>query len=375
MNTTRWLAALLLLLTASMIQARRGNESHLMLTLQSQRVQGEWEVSRHDLAAMLKHAEPMVDGPAMTTLLQHLRIGTDGTSCALEAPRHTSGQRSTGETLVMHFEATCGGSPRQLTVDLNSLFAADPKHLVLLKLQMRDLERTAALSADSARQVFTLGTLHWTERLASDMRSGAWHIWTGFDHLLFLLALLLPAVLLPSAPLHPTSSRHGTEPAARTLPSVLLEVLKVVTAFTLAHSLTLTLAGLSLVSLPPRLTESVIALSVLLAAALNLRSGDNVPRWTMAFAFGLIHGFGFASALGELDASGSTLALTLLGFNVGVEFGQLACVAVFIPLAFLLRQRSWYRSIAVRGGSVAIALLAGLWFAERAFEFSLLPGA
>ena len=100
-----------------------------------------------------------------------------------------------------------------------------------------------------------------------------------------------------------------------------------------------------------------------------------VPRWTMAFAFGLIHGFGFASALGELDASGSTLALTLLGFNVGVEFGQLACVAVFVPLAFLLRQRRWYRTIAVRGGSVVIALLAGLWFAERAFEVSLLPGA
>ena len=375
MNTGRWLAALLLLLTASMIQAHRGNESRLMLTLQSQRVQGDWEVSRHDLAAMLKHAEPMADGPAMTTLLQHLRIGTDGTSCPLEARRHTSGQRSTGDTLRMHFEATCQRSPRQLTVDLNSLFAADPKHLVLLKLQMGDLERTAARSADSARQMFTLGTLHWAERLVSDIRSGAWHIWTGFDHLLFLLALLLPAVLLPPAPLHPTSTWYGTERAARTLPSVLLEVLKVVTAFTLAHSLTLTLAGLSLVSLPPRLTESVIALSVLFAAALNLRSGDNVPRWTMAFAFGLIHGFGFASALGELDASGSTLALTLLGFNVGVEFGQLACVAAFIPLAFLLRHRRWYRSIAVRGGSVAIALLAGLWFTERAFEVSLLPGA
>ena len=375
MNTTRWLAALLLLLTTSTMQAHRGNESHIMLTVLAQRVQGEWEVSRHDLAAMLLHAQPSADGPAMTALFNHLRVGGDGTPCALRALRHESGQRSTGETLRMHFEATCQGAPRQLAVDLNSLFTTDPKHLVLLKLQAGELERTAALSADSGRQVFTLGTLHWTERLASDMRSGAWHIWTGFDHLLFLLALLLPAVLLPSAPFPPTSTQDGTDLAARTLPSVLVEVLKVVTAFTLAHSLTLALAGLGLVSLPPRLTESVIALSVLLAAALNLRSGDYVPRWTMAFAFGLIHGFGFASALGELDASGSALVLTLLGFNVGVEFGQLACVAVFIPLAFLLRQRSWYRSIAVRGGSVAIALLAGLWFAERAFEFSLLPGA
>ena len=114
-------------------------------------------------------------------------------------------------------------------------------------------------------------------------------------------------------------------------------MLWVVTAFTLAHSITLTLAALRLVELPSRLVESAIAASVVLAAVNNLVPVVERRRWMVAFAFGLIHGFGFASVLAELGLPQETLVLSLLGFNLGVELGQLAIVAVFLPTAYALR--------------------------------------
>jgi hypothetical protein len=190
---------------------------------------------------------------------------------------------------------------------------------------------------------------------------GTWHIWIGFDHILFLLALLLPAVLVRAGrDWTPTPSlrRAGTE------------VLKVVTAFTLAHSITLSLAVLGFVSLPSRVVESVIAASVVLAALNNLRGTVDRRRWVMAFAFGLVHGFGFASVLADLGLPQGALALALVGFNLGVEIGQLAIVAVFLPIAFALRATAFYRVGVLRFGSLLVALLAAWWFVQRAFDLA-----
>jgi hypothetical protein len=148
--------------------------------------------------------------------------------------------------------------------------------------------------------------------------------------------------------------------------------LKIVTAFTLAHSITLSLATLGVFSLPSRWVESAIAASVVLAALNNLWPLFHGRRWAMAFAFGLIHGFGFASVLADLGLPQGTLALALVGFNVGVEIGQLAIVAAFLPLAFMLRDTRFYQRGVFVGGSAAIAMLAALWFAERAFALKLL---
>jgi hypothetical protein len=145
-------------------------------------------------------------------------------------------------------------------------------------------------------------------------------------------------------------------------------VLKVVTAFTLAHSITLTLAALGVVSLPSRVVESVIAASVVLAALDNLWGRLERRRWAMAFAFGLVHGFGFASVLADLGLPQDALVLALVGFNVGVELGQLAIVLVFLPVAFALRATAFYQVGVLKGGSIVIALLAAWWFAERAFD-------
>ena len=145
----------------------------------------------------------------------------------------------------------------------------------------------------------------------------------------------------------------------------LWSVFKTVTAFTFAHSITLTLAAFGWIHLSSRFVEPVIAASVALAAANNLRPVFHERGWMVAFGFGLIHGFGFAGVLSELDLSGSSLAWPLLGFNLGVELGQAAIVLVFVPLAFALRQTAFYRWTALRLGSAAIVVLASLWFVQR----------
>jgi hypothetical protein len=193
-------------------------------------------------------------------------------------------------------------------------------------------------------------------------REGVWHIWIGFDHILFLVSLLLPSVLLGSG--------KGRQPAERFAPTF-WDVLKVTTAFTIAHSITLSLAALSIIQLPSRLVESAIALSVVLAALNNLRPVVRGRRWLVAFGFGLIHGFGFASVLADLGLPQGALLVALVGFNVGVEAGQLAIVAAFLPIAYALR-RSWlYRRVVFMGGSAAIALIGALWMVERIFDLRL----
>ncbi len=125
---------------------------------------------------------------------------------------------------------------------------------------------------------------------------------------------------------------------------------------------------LGIATLPSRLVESAIAASVVVAALSNLRGGNMHRRWLMAFAFGLLHGFGFASVLADLGLPQGALALALVGFNVGVELGQLAIVAAFLPLAFWLRGTAFYRVGIVTLGSLAIAALAAWWFVQRAFD-------
>ena len=153
----------------------------------------------------------------------------------------------------------------------------------------------------------------------------------------------------------------------------ILSVLKIVTAFTIAHSITLSLATLGVISLPSRLVESTIAASVVIAALNNVVPLFRERRWAMAFAFGLVHGFGFASVLTDLGLPKDTLILALVGFNLGVEAGQLAIVAAFLPIAFLIRRTMFYRRVVLIGGSFLITAIALVWLIERAFDLKLLP--
>lgn len=195
---------------------------------------------------------------------------------------------------------------------------------------------------------------------------GVHHILIGIDHILFVLALLLPVV-----------RDGGAGASAARWRQVVFDTVKVVTAFTVAHSITLGLATLDIVDPPARWVESLIAATVVVAALANLVPawGDRLrrARWSLTFGFGLVHGFGFAGALKEIGLEGTGIVMPLIGFNLGVELGQLAIVAVFLPLAWMLRDTRLYAGPVLRGGSVAIAVLALVWLAERALDLSLLP--
>ncbi|MEO1348076.1 MAG: HupE/UreJ family protein [Cyanobacteria bacterium J06635_15] len=189
--------------------------------------------------------------------------------------------------------------------------------------------------------IFTLNnTLPWQTQLTSFLKLGVEHIFTGYDHILFLVALLLPG---------------GT----------LFNLIKIVTAFTLAHSITLSLAVLNIVTLPMALVESLIALSVVYVAIDNLWLKRLQHRWGITFAFGLIHGLGFANILRELTATQSNLALSLASFNLGVELGQISIVLLtFLGLQTLRRYPWSFRLQQVV--SCGLVLLGGFWFTERA---------
>jgi len=148
---------------------------------------------------------------------------------------------------------------------------------------------------------------------------------------------------------------------------VITDVLKIVTAFTVAHSITLSLSALDVLRLPSRFVEASIAASVVVAALNNIVRVLEEDRWTAAFAFGLLHGFGFSATLMDLGLPRDNLVLTLFGFNVGVEIGQMCVVAAFLPLAYFARKTVFYRRIGLVAGSVVIAALASVWFIERAF--------
>lgn len=191
---------------------------------------------------------------------------------------------------------------------------------------------------------------------------GLWHIWIGFDHLLFLLTLMLPAVL--------THHNQRWQAVEKPGPAV-TDIVRTVTAFTVAHSITLALATLGIVQLPARLVESAIALSVLVTAVNNLRPLFAGSRWLLAFAFGLVHGLGFAHVLLELGLPSGQFTLALLGFNLGVELGQLAIVLLLFPIAWSIRRTHLYRAWVFGGGSMAAAVVAGLWLFERVLDHEL----
>jgi hypothetical protein len=243
-------------------------------------------------------------------------------------------------------------------------FETNHMHRCLLKLAYEEKEQSAVFNIDEQVQRLEVRKPSPGRQFLLFLKEGIWHIWIGFDHILFLLALLLPAVVA-----YQDGNWRGV-PAFR---PAIVNVIKIVTAFTLAHSFTLTIATLGLIKLPPRFTESAIAASVIIAATNNIQPWIRGKGWLVAFLFGLIHGFGFANVLADLELNRATLVLTLIGFNLGVEIGQLAIIAVFFPLAYGLRDSWAYRTPVLRFGSLGIILIAGTWLSERIFNFKILP--
>lgn len=200
------------------------------------------------------------------------------------------------------------------------------------------------------------------------IRQGVWHIWIGTDHIFFLIALILPSVVRRRREenLHLFKS---WEPVKKFKPAFSY-IIKIVTFFTIAHTITLSLAALGIVNLPGWIVESIIAFSIGLAAFHNIRPIFNGRDWLIAFVFGLFHGFGFASVLGDIGLKDEFLIYSLSGFNIGVEIGQLVIIAAIFPILYLIRKRKSYPKILFIG-SVFLIIASVYWIIERVFDVNL----
>ena len=280
---------------------------------------------------------------------QHLGLGARSGTCPLKFKTLEVNERVDGKYARLAFTAHCTTAPERLSIRYHLMEGMDPAHRGLLTLTMGNNVRTGVLGGPAAVEV---------SPFLQYLRVGVEHIWGGIDHLLFLISLLLPAVL---------TRRDGHwEPVGSARPA-LLDILRVVTAFTIAHSITLSLAALNIVHLPSRLTESIIAASIIVAALNNIFPLVTEARARLAFAFGLLHGFGFASVLADMGLPSGARLLALLPFNLGIEAGQLAVVLTVMPVVYHLRNGSLYRDRLMPLGSAGIAALALVWVVQRAF--------
>lgn len=313
----------------------------LMIPLDSN---GDEQISWGELTAARPLLEDMV--------LDKLSIASASGDCVLVPRSLATRTYDTGVYAHLGMRARCP-SRSGLQVKYDILFDVDPQHRVLIAVHHGGVA-TSAIGRKGASNVMlpSIGASPFSDFL----REGVHHILIGYDHLAFLLLLLLPAALRRH------DGRWVPEPGFRTSA---LRVLGLVTAFTAAHSITLTLAALGWVTPASHWVEAAIAGSVMLAALNNIWPVVTSRLWLVAGGFGLIHGFGFAGALGELGLPQNARLLALFAFNLGVEVGQIAVVCVLLPVLYFLRPRRWYATMVMPAISILIAVLAGYWVVER----------
>src|SRR6478735_7536255 len=313
-----------------------------------------WDLSLHDIVWVV-FIDADYDGnitwqeiqdakPALTrALLAELSVQRGGASCdlhigdfalAMKAECRESGLVSIGGSLFM---------------------SGDASQRVLLSAVRGKVQLTGVLSADEPLWIEPAQPSAWNSfvRFVSE---GVWHVLIGYDHIAFVLLLLLPSVMRPV-----DGKWHG----ATGFGQVTRDVVTIITAFTIAHSITLALAVTGAVKLPIRPIEVAIAASIAVAGAVNLVPRLSKLRLPLAFGFGFVHGFGFANALSEIDSGGSLLFPLLGGFNIGVELAQLGIVAVVLPLIYSMRATRWYAGAVLPLGSCALGMAGLVWLIQR----------
>lgn len=403
----RALALMLLAAVAGPASAHKSSDAYLQLAATPSGISLRVDVALRDLDVALD-LDANADGrltwgevrTAWPAIDAYVRSRVQVAGCDLQAASPALERRIDGAYAALLLSATCN-MPTEPLIRYTLLGDVDPTHRGIARidapgqpatLRVLDPARPAlfdaavprqqaaadAVGAASAASHASAAVAPLTEaKLASSaaatepaseahgfLREGIRHIVTGYDHVLFLLCLLLPSVM--------RRTPEGWQPVDR-LSQAVWPVAGIVTAFTVAHSITLALAAMKWVSLPPSFIEPAIAITIILAALDNLRSIFHGRRVIVTFLFGLIHGFGFAGVLAELNLPTAQFAWALLQFNLGLELGQLLIVGVAASLLFALRRGTQYPAWAIRGGSVAAIAIGVLWFVERTANVSLMP--
>jgi hypothetical protein len=368
------LAALFLTSMQGAALAHKPSDSYLRLGVEGATINGQWDIALRDLDFAIgldsnqdntitwgevkaKHGEIAAYALSRLTL-----ASTEG-QCAPVVRERLIDNHSDGAYAVLRFAATCPSAPASLEVGYRLFFDIDPQHRGLVAATAGGITRTFVAGPDAASTSVDFHADSNLDLFFTFVAHGAHHIWIGYDHILFLLTLLLGTVL---------TRRDGAWVPVDTFGSALVTAVKVVTAFTASHSLTLALAAFGVLRIPAALTESVIAATITLAAINNVLPVVTRKLWLVALVFGLIHGVGFANVLAELELPSTGLLTALLAFNLGVEFGQLAIVVAVLPLLMLAGRRAAYGRI-MPVVSLAIAAIGVAWFVERALGIAILP--
>lgn len=372
----RLMTGLFLLLICGEVNAHKPSDSYLFLDEDQGRITLQWDIALKDLERNLgldqdrdykltwgEVENRQADILALAT--SHLGIRRDGADCLIGFDGLQYDRHSDGGYAVLNLAPDCADSGGPVRINYTLFADSDPTHRGIL-MDRRGDSRLPPLVLGPDNSTLELLTQQQNRFLvfAKFVKHGIWHISIGFDHLLFLFTLMLPVVLI---------TQSVRELSNNGMQAPILNLIKIVTAFTVAHSITLTLAVLDVVSLPSVFVESAIAMSVLIVALNNVRPVFSHAHIGLVFLFGLLHGFGFAGVLLELDMSLTALGISLFGFNVGVEIGQIVAIVLVFPLLFFLRRYAFYRPLLLRTGSSFVALVAAAWFMERAFGVGIFP--
>jgi hypothetical protein len=373
------LALLVLLavwLTGRSASAHSASTAYLNITAEGSELAVQWSIAIRDLDdavgidaagdgrvtwGELKAQFASIDAYA----LSRLTLTADGAVCAPGRIEHLVDQLGDGAYAVLRFHAACPHAPGKIGVRYALLFDLDPLHRGLLSLNAGGTVHAVALSPDRPNVAFD-ATPDLMATATSFFAAGVMHLLTGLDHMLFIAMLLVPAMMMAGS--EPPGARPQLLPRR-----VFIETIKVLSAFTLAHATTLTLSVLQIVHIPQRLSETGIAITILVTAFDNIFHVLPRRRWPLAFAFGLIHGLGFANALGPLNLPAASLALALVSFNLGLEAVQIGIAAVILPLGVLVRRDRLLSRFAVPTVSGAVAVVAAALIIDRAAGFGLIP--
>jgi hypothetical protein len=378
--TSMMLACTAILLIAQPARAHSASSSYLHVDVQGRDLVVQWSIALRDLDyavgldsdgdgdvtwGELKQHEAAINAYA----LARLSLSADRAPCVLGPVTNLADQLSDGAYAVLRFRATCPSIPSRVSVHYALLFDLDPLHRGLLTLSIGDVPHAYALSPDRQDATFDVSP-GYGETIRSFFATGVNHLLTGIDHMLFVTMLLVPAMF--------RRREHDYGPGTKLLPvtdfrAMFVESLKVLSAFTLAHGTTLTLSVLHIVYIPERLSEAGIALTILATALDNVFHFLPARRWPLAFAFGLVHGLGFATALGPMSLPPVALGIALISFNLGLEAAQVTIASVVLPIGFLLRNTIIYPQRILPGVSGVVALIALVWFADRAAGLQLMP--
>ena len=374
----RWLSALILLVACGAVSpcafAHKASTSYLHVRAEAQRLDIRWDIAIRDLDTAigldadndgavtwgeLKAAKSRLFDYAAS----HLRIGSANADCPLLPQDLKVVSHSDGAYAVLLFRADCAGPTRELALDYSLLFEVDALHRGLIVVEFADqgrlLSTQSGIFAPNAHVLKFSAEQSSVARLFGQyFKAGMFHVWSGLDHMLFLAGLFLPAVLRRS---------KGRWLAVANLRTAVRDTAIIVTAFTIAHACTLSLAATGAFTLPSRWVESAVALTVLFAGLNNLVPMVYRELFWLSAGFGLIHGAAVASALIDLGLPARGRVWSLLAFNLGVETAQLALLAAVIIPAFLMRNTRFYRYWILIPGSTIVAAVGLCWFIERAF--------